>query len=256
MTRRFVALATSTMLLILGAPSVSSAGDACPIDFIFHDLGAPDWLDRDGLLGALTSQDSWVGISFASGKNGMPVRHVSDKSPAQAAGLTKGDLITSIDGKEFRDDKKAVTVFSAAKPGTTLSLGVTRGTETLTLKLKLGFQDPVIGALIDLASEGDCSHVRRKNLHPDRRATLLSKVFSKDRRFQCKTAHRNLKKELEPGDIVFVRGSKRILIANPGFGTTCISAADYDGAKLTKSAIKKLFDKVTRAYISDRHSNP
>lgn len=243
---------------LLAVPSIASAGDPCPIGFDFWEVGSPEWLDNAELLAALESKDSWIGISFKSGKAGLPVTNVSDGSPASKAGLVKGDLITALDGQPMTDHKAGGAVFRGKKPGETVKVDIKRGEETKSLTVTLGGQDPFIGAMIDFAAAQNCSDARRANFTADQRAAIMAKLFKKAGRFECKTAHRKLRKLdfLEDGDIVIVRGSKRVLVANTGWATTCVKAADHDGAKLTQKGVGKVFEKVTRAYVKDRIDNP
>ncbi len=114
-----------------------------------------------------------------------------------------------------------------------------------------------MGAMIDEASSRDCSSVRRANVSSSRADEVRAAVFSKARRFRCDDAHKSLRKAgLDGGDIVVVRGSKRILVSNAGWGTTCVKATSLDGAKLTAKAVGKVLDAVARRYVQDRHDNP
>jgi hypothetical protein len=116
-------------------------------------------------------------------------------------------------------------MFRAARPGSTITL---RRTDGIEVRLTLDRQDPVLGALIDHASKQKCSRVRRGHVPPAKAEALRSKVFV-ERRFRCDDAHKALATVLEPGDIVLVRGSKRILLANPGWATVCVQASAVDG---------------------------
>lgn len=252
-----LALGTSLGVALVVLPSTALAGDPCPIDFTFYDVGPPEWLDRDQLLGALTSKDSWVGISFGSSKTGIVVKAVSDGSPAAKAGLKVKDVITSFDGVAITDHKVAGELFRETHPGVTMALKVSRDGAEVAMQLTLGAQDPVVGALIDTASARECSDVSRANVSPTRANEIRAAAFSKARRFRCKDAHKALAKAgLEGGEFVVVRGSKRILIANAGWATTCVAAADLDGARLTPKAVGKVLDKVAKRYVGDRHDNP
>lgn len=235
---------------LLGAPA--HAGDPCPISFTFHDLGAPDWLDRAALLDALESQDSWVGISFSNHADGVRVDAVSAGSPAAKAGLTPGQVIDRVGDTPVKTHQELAARFRETKPGATLALHRTDGAEA---RLTLGRQDPVLGALIDHAARQKCSFVRRGDVDREKLAALRAKAFEPNRRFRCEDAHKALADDLEPGDIVLVRGSKRILLANPGWATVCVRADEVDGAKLS-GAVEDLFGRLARAYVADRHANP
>lgn len=238
--------------ILLGLAGPAAAGDPCPIPFVFHDLGAPPWLDRDALLDGLTSKDSWVGISFSTRQAGVRVDAVSAGSPAEKAGLKVGEHITAVDGQKVGTHEALGERFRTTAPGGTLKLTLADGAEKA---LTLGRQDPVVGALIDHAAKQECRHVRRGDVDPKQVETLRAKVFFENRRFRCDDAHGQFEGLLEAGDIVIVRGSKRILLANPGWATVCVRANAVDGAKLA-TGIPPLLDTLGKAYVKDRHDNP
>ncbi|MFT7623767.1 MAG: hypothetical protein ACI9WU_002950 [Myxococcota bacterium] len=253
-----------TQALLIAAifliPSLAHAGDPCPIRFAFYDLGVPEWLDRDTVLDGLESKDSYIGISFNDTKGGVRVSRVYEGSPAAISGLKKGDVITTAGGKALSKHQELGQYLDATSPGGSLKLKIIREGVASDLTLTLGKQDPLIGALINYAVSQDCTHVRRTDIDAEQRKALLSAVFSKARRFQCDSAHRKLGKleeqGLDGGDLVVVRGSKRVLISSPAWKTVCVKAKDFDGKNLTKKAVGRLFHKLTRGFVSDRHSNP
>lgn len=84
-------VATSLGALMAAGPA--AAGDPCPIEFNFYDLGAPSWLDRNALLDGLASQESWMGIRYADHADGVQIKAVAEGSPAAKAGPTVGQVI-------------------------------------------------------------------------------------------------------------------------------------------------------------------
>lgn len=247
---------------LLAIPQVALAGDPCPIDFEFHDAGAPDWLDHGKLLEALKSKDSWVGISFRSGKAGVGVTRVYAGSPAAKAGLLVKDLITAADGVKVTDHKALAAIFKKAAAGASVTIALTRAGKPVSVKLTLGAQDPVVGALIDHVSAQECTDVGRADLTAAQKKAIRGAVFSKQRRFLCKDAHKKLKDfdygggVLTDGHIVVVRGSKRVLISNPGWSTVCVAASSLDGAKLTPAALGAVYRRFSSKYVADRRANP
>lgn len=246
------------LLTLLTLPGLCWAGDPCPIDFTFYDLGAPEWLNRDTLLDGLQTKDSWLGMSFKTHSTpGVRVTAVSSGSPTAKAGLKVGDIIVKANGKALPTFQDFNTVLDTTKPGDSLKLSVVRAGKAEEKTLVLSRQDPVLGALIRHASKQDCAQVSRGDADAAWVKRAQAAAFSKNRRFQCATAHTQLAKlNIEPGQIVLVRGSKRVLLANPGSQTVCIKAANYDGAKLTPAAIGDLYKTLTKAYVADRHANP
>jgi carboxyl-terminal processing protease len=79
---------------------------------------------------------SGIGISVKDKDNGLSVRYVHDKSPAQKAGLLTGDLITEIDGKKLDGiSYKAKLKLLKGKPGTTVKIKVKRSGKILSFTL-------------------------------------------------------------------------------------------------------------------------
>lgn len=69
-------------------------------------------------------------------RDGILVREVEDDSPAAKAGVREGDLIVSAGGRETANADDLYEALGAA--GATLSLGLVRGTEELTVEVALG----------------------------------------------------------------------------------------------------------------------
>ncbi len=245
------------LALVLTGPA--QAGDPCPIDYTFYDLGAPSWLDRDALLAKLTSKDSWFGASFKNAPDAVKITRIWPGSPAEKAGLKVGDLVSTANGAAMKTHQAFAGVLRATLPGKPVALTV--GGKALSVTLAA--TDPLVGALMDHASAQECSDVSRGTLEPKQREVAMAAVFSKLKRFRCEDAHKALAKAdlgdgrtLEGGELVIVRGSKRLIMESPGWATVCVKAAHYDGAKLTPKALKSLFTKLSSGYTSDRHNNP
>ncbi|MGK0361497.1 MAG: hypothetical protein ACI9U2_003815 [Bradymonadia bacterium] len=257
-------------LLALSAclPAAALAGDPCPIEFTFYDLGTPPWLEQSKLLDALTTKDSWLGMSFKTnaavpGKApaGVQVTNVSAGSPSAKAALKAGDVITAANGEPLLTFQAFNTLLDATSPGSVLALQVTRDGKSEAKTLTLSRQDPVLGALIREASKQECGAVTRGDASPSWIAKVQPHMYAKNKRFRCDDAGEAIAKALGDdalgaGDTLLLRGSKRMLFVAPGLKTFCVSAKDYDGAKLTPAAVKGLFSKLTKAYIADRHANP
>jgi S1-C subfamily serine protease len=75
---------------------------------------------------------------------GLPVDHgvvvveVSQGSPAEAAGLRRGDVITEVDGKAVASTDAFGQLIRDAKAGSQMKLTVQRDTQTLTITATLG----------------------------------------------------------------------------------------------------------------------
>lgn len=88
----------------------------------------------------------WVGarLVHVEGKDGVLVRSVAADGPADAAGLAKGDVITSVDGTSVTDWWKAREVIAAHAPGDKVEVVVNRDGASKTLTVTLGSLDDAV----------------------------------------------------------------------------------------------------------------
>ena len=68
-------------------------------------------------------------------RDGLLVRGVEDGSPAAAAGLAGGDLITTANGTEVRNADDLWAVLDALGDADTIDLGIVRGADELTVRV-------------------------------------------------------------------------------------------------------------------------
>ena len=73
-----------------------------------------------------------------SGVKGALVSAVSDDSPAEKAGVKRGDVIVAIEGKEVRDSNSLRNTVSRLKPGSTVSLTLFRSGQERQVSVRLG----------------------------------------------------------------------------------------------------------------------
>ncbi|HEX7101220.1 MAG TPA: trypsin-like peptidase domain-containing protein, partial [Nitrolancea sp.] len=73
-----------------------------------------------------------------SATQGALIESVVDGSPAQDAGLQKGDVVTKIDGKELTTESAFAETVDSHKPGDVVSLTVERNGQEMTIKVTLG----------------------------------------------------------------------------------------------------------------------
>ncbi len=79
------------------------------------------------------------GRNFQFGNvNGAVVMQVVSGSPAEKGGLQIGDVITAVDGQTVDANHALNDLVASKKPGDTLTLTITRGTETKTITVTLG----------------------------------------------------------------------------------------------------------------------
>ncbi len=93
----------------------------------------------DDLIAGKTVEHAYLGVSVgdsASG-SGAQVGTVRAGSPAAAAGLKVGDVITAVDGAHITSADELTAAVTEHQPGDTIHLTVTRGGSTLDLSAKL-----------------------------------------------------------------------------------------------------------------------
>ena len=73
--------------------------------------------------------------------NGAEVEGVNDDSPADKAGLEKGDRITHVNGTRVADGLSLIVNLSTHQPGQTVELTVQRGSDEKTIKVTLDGED-------------------------------------------------------------------------------------------------------------------
>ncbi len=245
--------------LLALAPMAAKAGAPCPIPITLYDLGSPEWLDNDALLADLTSQETWLGIQYRRGEAGLRLTHVHRDGAAETAGLRIDDIILTLNGAPAADDARRAATFDAMRSGDTLRLTVQRNGQVIPLGLKVGGTDPVVFRMVKALSEMDCRSASVRTLPEEDRRAIMAQLFNESRGFRCDDAHlalRTLGERYQIRDVYFVRGSRRILLTMPYWGTLCLPATQLDGANLTDPAALATLDRVIGGYVQDRFENP
>jgi S1-C subfamily serine protease len=81
-----------------------------------------------------------VSTSQASAQQGALVAGVAAGSPAAAAGLRAGDVITTINGNAVTASSQIVSDIAALKPGDNVTITVQRGSKSVALTARIGTQ--------------------------------------------------------------------------------------------------------------------
>ena len=124
---------------------------------------------------------------------------------------------------------------------------------------KIGYHDPVVFVSLNAINAQECRTARLVQDRAEDRALLLAAVFKANRGFRCDDAHVALLEESRrsfDGDIYIVRGSRRLLITMPNWGTTCVNIDALDGAALTQLAVVDVLNSIVSGYVKDRFKNP
>ena len=84
----------------------------------------------------------WLGLGLQPSNNeeqqGALVREVYPNTPASAAGLQSGDIITTFDGKSIKDIDEFIRLVGSYRAGDTISLDIIRGRKEKRLSVTLG----------------------------------------------------------------------------------------------------------------------
>lgn len=243
----------TTFFLALSSPAF--AGDACPIGVMIVDLGVPEWLDREEILSNLSSTRTRMGIGYEFGANGATVTEVFASSPADAAGVQIGDIITTIGDITVGPQGSIHAVADAAHPGETVALKIIRAGRNLTRDMMFGGTDPVPRALADAGSQGECRYSDARSATDTERSQITPQLTNENRAFRCDDAHTDLRGVASGDTVYFLRGSRRILVTFPEWGTACVPSQTLDGANLVENAAGVL-NTLIADYAADRMANP
>jgi hypothetical protein len=245
-------------LLLISTIVILNAGDPCPISFEFYDTGVPNWLEKEKILDSLESQAMWVGISYKTAKGGAVITHVAKGSSASKAGLKVNDIIQKMNGKSIHKTKDVSREIDVRKIGDTLRFELLRQGKKKVIAMKIGRKDPLCSRL--KMNIHDCNRVETKQLIAAQIAKVQKKLFVNGKRFNCQNAHTALAKlkmfHGDGGELVMIRGSKRVLLAHVGQKTLCVQSAKFDGMNLNRKNLQELSYKLFDDYIQDRYRNP
>jgi len=90
---------------------------------------------------AATGGRPWLGIDMATSPlGGVLVAGVAPGSPAQAAGIRPGDVITQIDTQPMAAPSIVEAAIAGMQPGDQVEIQLERGTSTYTLHARLAKQ--------------------------------------------------------------------------------------------------------------------
>ena len=142
-----------------GGPLVNMAGEVVGVNSAIATVGRGDAVGSIGLGFAIpidtakrivdelintgTSQTPVIGVQLDMGFEGPggAVAQVTSGSPADAAGLQEGDVITKVDGNLISDSTALIVSIRANAPGDEIELTVLRNGDTLAVALTLEAAD-------------------------------------------------------------------------------------------------------------------
>lgn len=243
-------------LALLATLTLAWAGDPCPIPMQMHEY-TPEWRDRSADLEALTTKLTMMGLNYRTKAAEVVLHEPVPNSGAAEAGLKDNDVIVKINGQFVRDQDHANELFDAAPISRPLQLQVLRGgMQRLDFEVVSRPVDPVLLGIVQAVETTVCRKIRIQELTEEQRAALTTGAFDDNRAFRCEDAHEALKPAFESGDIVMIRGGRRILLTMPGWTTRCVDVADHDGVEFSRDKLRLLMEDFAKPYIEDRHANP
>jgi putative serine protease PepD len=85
-----------------------------------------------------TIERPYLGVTTAAHPDGAEIESVQPGSPAEAAGLRPGEVITRVDGHTIRDPSDVAEAVTADKPGDRVQVEVSNGSSGRTVDVELG----------------------------------------------------------------------------------------------------------------------
>jgi len=114
-----------------GEGSSSGVGFAIPSDLVASVANK--------LIAGERVQHAYVGVELASNSaGGAQISVVQPNTPASAAGLRQGDVVTAIDGQAITTTDQFIAMIDNYSPGQTVTFTVQRQGQTTQIKVKLG----------------------------------------------------------------------------------------------------------------------
>jgi serine protease Do len=96
------------------------------------------------LLTGLACAQSYLGVNLREllGKSGVEVTRVASLSPAEAAGLKPGDVITQFNGETVRGTEHFAYLVNRVQPGSRVPIEIQRGDTQQTITARIGSPPP------------------------------------------------------------------------------------------------------------------
>jgi putative serine protease PepD len=92
----------------------------------------------DELISSGKAEHALLGVTPATGTNGVKVSTVEPGTAAESAGIKAGDVITAVNGKAVTQSDQLRAIIAADQPGQKLTLTIRRNGTTKTVRATLG----------------------------------------------------------------------------------------------------------------------
>jgi putative serine protease PepD len=117
--------------------TASGEGSSSGVGFAIPSDGVKSVADQ--LIAGEKVQHAYVGVQLLStSTNGAQISQVQSGTPATAAGLKVGDLITAIDGTPITSTNEFIADIDNYTPGQVVTLTIKRAGQTMQVKVTLG----------------------------------------------------------------------------------------------------------------------
>jgi len=99
------------------------------------------------------SEQPWLGMHLIQGADGLTISYVIADSPADDAGLQRGDVITPVDGTAVETPQDFRDTLDAKSVGDTVALSIDRDGQTLDVSVTLEARPEALAPAIPLLPE-------------------------------------------------------------------------------------------------------
>lgn len=119
---------------------VEGIGFAIPVNLVrgvLQEILAHGRVIRGSIGVALAEVGEGEARAFGLARGGVVVTNLIAGSPAVAAGLRPGDIITRVAGHAVRSQQEVLTRIAASRPGETITLGIVRGSTEVEVPVRV-----------------------------------------------------------------------------------------------------------------------
>lgn len=155
-----------------------------------------------------------AGVAQAEDDKGVLIARVQKDSPAAKAGVKRGDILISLDGKAVNSVEELMTAASALKPNASVKIIVLRGDAEQTLTATVGDRNGAGFLGLTPASDGVFSHMPMPKLEMAFGQTMIERVV-KD----------------SPADKAGLKKGETIVSVDSAVLSTTVTLADAIGKK-------------------------
>jgi Do/DeqQ family serine protease len=191
-------------LIGINTAIIGPAGGNVGIGFAVPSVMARAVMDQLIRFGEVKRGRLGIAMSNATGVDGAQIAEVEPNSPAAAAGLRKGDVVTALNGHPVRGSAELRARLGVVPAGETVELKVQRGKEAQTIKARIAEVEKgqtAGGASLPELNGAALQEVERRGLPGRNRAVFVAGVESGSPAF----SH-----GLRPGDLIIGVNQHRV----------------------------------------------